>query len=393
MIRSILFNNATSVSAASASVVNPAGLAADRIGLFDADDMAAGTKSLSGALAAGVKRIIIAQGGGADGKPRLSPVINVADIVQTFKRVYAASAAQVSYVGYQGSGTATIVSGAHKAYTLRLTKNGERPESVQAFTYQAGAAPTPFVIADNLARQINAKAVRFAAAEVLADITTAQLVDTNGTPASVTLGVTKNSDRVVATVTSGTNLVAGFGTGSYLRIGHATDKTNAIYQVKSVEAGTATTKIITLTRPFVGATVTSGVAAGYQNTAAVAGDAAGLKLTFEPAGQGFHTSLDGDGFDDLVAVVSTTPTVGSGSGAQVVAMEQDWIGTLGIHQTHTFAQDIEAGANASLNYDLYEIQFKTGVTPNISRAASVASVVIAVEEGTSGVDLATVFGK
>ena len=372
----ILFNNANAIAAASASVVNPAQVPADRIAAFNPDDYGAGTVNLNGAAAAGVRRVQFVQGGATGEPPLISPIINLADVVQTAATAYVAPAAQVSVVGFTGSGTGNIGWDNSTDYNLKVVELFDTEQhSRKNYGYRSGAAATPTAIADGLMTQINAVSDSAVKATVLSDATTTAL-----------------DNAVTLTVVNGSNIVVGSGTnhgavaGSYLRIGHATTKTFPVYRITAVDGAN-----ITLSSPYQGASasaVAAGDAAAPANTVI-----AGLRLEGKEVGAPFMTALN-EGFDTTVTVTAVTaPASGTGSYAQVAEMEEIARSVYGdIYRLH-LRPDYAKYADPTHTYDLHSIRFGTPTTKNISLGRATIELYLAIEATASGINLATFFGK
>lgn len=392
MSRLVFFNNTATVDAAGTAYSTPKNVPDGQIAIMDA---IGNNLDLTGANATDEVRVVQ---GNADGPAVISPIFKKDDIIKLTTLVYRAPAAQITTVGYDGStGDITVTAGEdYRVKIVRLQdgeKTGSEPFPRISASYTAKTGDTPFTIANAIAKQFNANSRAKSNVDALSAETSAQLQDTNGTPANVTLAVTHGSSTVVGTVTSG-QAIAGLSVGDYIRIGHATDDSYGVYQVKSIGTASGTTQEVVLARPYSGATAT-GVAVGVLDGAPLAGDAAGIRITSQDTGVPFQTALS-SAFGDTSPVAAQDPDPGSGSYAQALEDEKNAQGSQGFLYRHTPFQGEkpEFFADSSLTYDIVVIRVADDITPNIVRdsAMELRLYFKAGELSSAAADLATFFG-
>lgn len=405
-MRFALFNNTATVDDASTSYANPNELPKGQIGIFDAED--GGNLDLTGANA--TDKMIIAQGVASGKSPVKSQILEKSKIKKVVTKTYQASAAQKTFVGFNGV-DGSIVNGAGE-YLLKLVNvtQGFEPFPVMSLSYTAVASKTPYEIAVELAKLAASNSRFFVKVDALAEEATSQLQDDDGTPANITLDVTNGYDVVKATVTAGADVNASVG--DYIRIGHASDDEYPLYKITAIEAngGAQTELSITLDRPYAGDTAT-GVAAGSTSTAPVAGDNAGLSLVgavptpdseqgisvqTEDEVVSFSTALSED-FGSTEVRADTAPSIGTGTYLQALEIEKNSQASEGFFYRATpfQAEKPEFFADSSLTYDQVTVLYETNTTPNIAKSNKYVEIVLFFKQGElagATADLATFFG-
>jgi hypothetical protein len=318
--------------------------------------------------------------------PRISPVIKAGAVKNVEFKSYTPTVQPVLIAGYQGSGVLTLnflaASGSTTVpYGIKIenlvTNVPPFPKAYAQFTLTAskGAAnQNPVYVADQLVKDLNSQLTimptidggQFGLVDVLSDITLATAPATGGT---VTVAYTNGSNVLTLT---GTTLAhaAGLVAGCWIRIGGSAT-TSPVYQIASVSAAGGTTTTVTLTRPFVGTTVTAG-AIGTVNVGASAAvlptssSLAGIKVTVTGnyftannyAASKPNTNVNIPLLDTLAGTpitVSQALVYGSGSANYVLNQEFQSLGNLGVENriwmplpNDTYATtNIGTGAEAS----------------------------------------------
>ena len=193
---------------------------------------------------------------------------------------YAAPVPSVYNVGFDGATTTyDMISGAVGTYGVNvknLTSGAPQFPTANGSTYFATAgAATSIAISQSIASQINTQIAtatlgewKFCTAEVLSNGVT-------GAPTSTPTATVTNGSTLVTLSATSVDIVAGV----WLRLGNATTKTYAVYQVASV-ASTA----VTLTMPYqnallaVGASVAS-LVTGFAANATIVAAVSGVRIT------------------------------------------------------------------------------------------------------------------
>lgn len=404
-MRHILFNNTNTVDNKGTTYSNPGDVPSEQIAIFDVrPDGNKENLDLTGNNA--TSRMQFVQGND-DGKPFISPIIDLDDVEKVQSEDYSAPVAQVTTVGYNGS-TGTIENG-EGTYLLKVidVTPGYQPYQVLQVEYKADSDDTEYDIARGLFEQAVENDQFNITFEVLVDEATTQLQDASGTPSNITLDVTNGSEVVIANVASGTDVDAS--AGDYLRIGHATDVNNPVYEIDSIESndGSETELEITLKEPYQGDDAT-GVAAGSTSTDPSDGDAAGVEITgatpHPDNDQGVHqgtinpssfrTALSED-FGDTEIHATETPEVGTGTYAQVKEIEKNSQGGQSFYYRATAfqAEKPEFFADRDTDYDLVKVLVRTNTTPNIAKSNKYVEYVFAYDTGANvGTQLETFFG-
>jgi hypothetical protein len=294
--------------------------------------------------------------------PRISPIIKAGAVKSIEFKSFTPTVQPILIAGYQGSGVLTLnflaASGSTTVpYGIKIenlvTNVPPFPKAYSQFTLTSarGAAnQNPVFVADQLVKDLNSQLTvmptidggQFALVDVLSDITLATAPATGGTP---TVAYTNGSN--VLTITSGSTLTnaAGLAAGCWIRIGGSA-ATNPVYQIASVVATTTLITTVTLTRPFVGTTVTAG-AIGTVNVGASAAvlptssSLAGIKVTVignyftanNYAASKPNTNVNIPLLDTLAGTpvsVSQALVYGSGSANYVLNQEMQALGNLGV---------------------------------------------------------------
>ena len=271
MAKSVLISNLTG-TVNYTSATSPNSLTAGEIGVYSIAESGAYTLITTTPSAAQLKLPILVAVGLGSGEFK-AVTIKPGQTSGYSQNAYTAPIPNVFVTGYDGT-TYDLVSGAAGTYGYKLQNltMGNPPfptySSTPYFTVPAQA--TSVAIAQAIVKDINTQVFNayndvmpenyFAFVEMLSSATSAQLV--TSAPANVTGTVTVGSTALTlsASTAGGTTALVA---GDYLRIGHATTKTLAVYKVVSV----STTAVI-LDSPYVnpslakGASI-SGVALGY----------------------------------------------------------------------------------------------------------------------------------
>jgi len=379
----------TKNAAHSGTPANPAEVNEGELRAFDLDGNLVADIT---AAAAGTKMYLV-QGVAAGETPIKSKIFAKEDIVGSIVgETYSAATKQVSFVGFQGSGSLSIEAINSNEYTLKIVDvtKGYEPFPRATVSYTSDASATPFEIAAGLAKQIPGMTKAAADADVLVDVTSSQLQDDDGTPASVTLEVVRGSNIAYATVTAGASVDAS--AGDYLRIGSATAKTSPVYKTTAIEAGSGAVTVlkVTLDRPWAGASAT-GVAAGALSAAPALADEAGIKLTGRSAAQSFRTALEGFGSTNLATSTYPGQSVGK-SGAEMQKLFLDHAGTLDYRNRVENIQEPASAVDLSANYDLYTVYLKNDNDRNVLRENETSVVFVGVKNGTGQSDDQAILG-
>ena len=333
-----------------------------------------------------------------NGNIRFSPLINGSNMTVTAK-AYSAASEQDTEIGFNGTSGSIDAQNSNR-YTVRVNfKNNTDLYSEQSdlhfFEYVSDASATQLEIVDYFA-QVMSKNEKFSGkttgkkrgsvkVERFSNATSSAIAN------SETLTVTNGSKVVVSSDTSHA-LIAG----DYVRIGHATTKTNPVYKVVSVSGAN-----ITLDQPFQGASAST-VAAGEF---AAGAEAAGIKITglaqewklglFKFDKITFDVTLDG--FGTTAAPATTAAAVGSGEGEQVAELEWFGTGSTGAPYRHGVVNntsEVTAYADSTATYGIIEIDFDIAA-PKYAVAGAGAGrgqLIIALKMATTNhADLETAF--
>lgn len=369
---------------------NPSVITDGDIALYNGNTSAV----LAAAYSGGVIPFFYAQGVPSGRNARLSPIIKAGAVKSITKKVYAATVQPILIAGYQGSGALTLnflaASGSTTVpYGMKIenlvTNVPPFPKAYSQFTLTAskGAAnQNPVYVADQLVKDLNSQLSimpvidggQFAIVDVLSDLTLATAPATGGTP---TVAYTNGSN--VLTITSGSALTnaAGLASGCWIRIGSSAT-TSPVYQILSVVATTTLITTVTLTRPFVGTTVTGG-AIGTVNVGASAAvlptssSLAGIKVTVTGnyfTGNNYaaskpNTNVNIPLLDTLAGtpiVVSQALVYGSGSANYVLNQEMQVLGNLGVENRIWLPLPNDTFAVAGVNYDCYSISYENAIS-------------------------------
>lgn len=360
MAKHVLINKQTAAVSATqvlANVANPSLLADGQLAFYNANTNAAFIDTAT----PGVIPFYVAMGVPSGRNPRISPIIKAGAVKNVEFKSFTPTVQPVLIAGYQGSGVLTLnflaASGSTTVpYGIKIenlvTNVPPFPKAYSQFTLTSarGAAnQNPVFVADQLVKDLNSQLTvmptidggQFALVDVLSDITLATAPASGGTP---TVAYTNGSN--VLTIT-GTTLAhaAGLVAGCWIRIGGSAT-TFPIYQIASVSAAGGTTTTVTLTRPFVGTTVTGG-AIGTVNVGASAAvlptssSLAGIKVAVignyftanNYAASKPNTNVNIPLLDTLAGTpitVSQALVYGSGSANYVLNQEMQVLGNLGV---------------------------------------------------------------
>jgi hypothetical protein len=287
MAKSVLISNLTG-TVNYTSAVSPNALTAGQIGVYSIAESGAYTLITTTPSAAQLKLPILVAVGLGSGEFK-AVTVKPGQKIAYAQTNYVAPIPHVAIAGFDGT-TYDLVSGAAGTYGYKLQNLtlGNPPFPTYSSTpyFAVANQATSTAIAQAIVKDINAQVLNsvnevmpeqfFAFVEMLSNANSVQLV--TSAPANVTGTFTVGSTSVTlsgSTVGGSTPLVAG----DYLRVGHATTKTLAVYKVASV-SGTS----VVLETPYVnpslalGASV-SGVALGYIAAATIVSTAAGIRAT------------------------------------------------------------------------------------------------------------------
>jgi len=220
----------------------------------------------------------------------------ISHVIQPRKKVgyvtqdFAAANPNIFVTGFDGT-SFDLLNGAAGQYQFKVQNltEGNFPFPTYSSTpfFAVASQATSAAIAQAIVKDVNSQAIIastlvmpsqfFAFSEMLSDSSSVQLV--TSAPANVT-GTVINGSNVVtlsASTAGGTTVVAP---GTWLRIGHATTKTAAVYKVAAVQSNTT----VFLETPYVNANVALGtsissVALGFATNANIVAAAAGIRTT------------------------------------------------------------------------------------------------------------------
>lgn len=286
MLKTVFFGNASAYSAKA----TPDLLAAGEIGIYSIAETGAFTLITTTCSAAQKQLpIMIAQGGVTGGNFK-NVIIYPNGVVKaaTTAVPYIAAVPNVDIVGYAGSGSDNIQASVAGSYNLTVTNTTKGtiplPFNLASTYYQTAAAATPFQVAYDWAKLVNAKTLdtrlqpynRFVFADVLTNQASAQLV--TSAPANITGTLINGSTTLTlsGSTAGGTTVLAA---GDYIRIGHATTTTLPVYKVAAMVSAT----VVTLDAPYVNPSLAIGtsiatVALGKLTAVPDASDLGGVRL-------------------------------------------------------------------------------------------------------------------
>ncbi len=287
MAKSVLISNLTGTVNYTAAT-SPNSLAVGEIGVYSIAESGAYTLITTTPSAAQLKLPILVAVGLGSGEFK-AVTIKPGQTNGYSQNAYTAPVPNVFVTGFDGT-TYDLESGAAGTYGYKLQNltMGNPPFPTYSSTpyFAVASQATSTAIAQAIVKDVNAQVFNayndvmpenyFAFVEMLSNATSTQLV--TSAPANITGTFTVGSTTVTlsgSTAGGSTVLVAG----DYLRVGHATTKTLAVYKVVSVD-GTA----VVLDTPYVnpslakGASVAS-VALGRIPAADIATTEAGIRAT------------------------------------------------------------------------------------------------------------------
>jgi len=391
MSKTVLFGNA----AAYTSAANPALLASGEIGVYSIAADGAFTLITTTCSAAQKQLPIMVAQGGVTGGNFKNVIIYPNGVVKapTAATSYVAPVPNVFVVGYAGSGSDDIQAEVAGTYNLTVTNTTKgtipMPFNLASTYYQTAAAATSFNVAYDWAKLVNAKTLnaslfpfnRFVMAEVLTNQSSTQLA--TSAPANITGTFVNGSTAVTLSGAPASALTAG----QYLRVGHATTTTLAVYKIATVVSTTA----LILDAPYVnpsvaiGASVSS-VALGLLDATPDASDLAGVRLT------AFGNWFDGTTFKELQpntsiaagvsgnalgtvvvhngttarsylaaagTITSGVYSMGYGVGYQAQKQELEAQGFQGNMNRSWLPYPVQLFASATSNYDGYAVTYKS----------------------------------
>ena len=367
------------------------------IGIFAPDG-----RRMTEALAATEKQFVIAQARGAAGEPKVlvSEVIDKSKIKTIKKKVYAAAAQQVDYIGYNGT-SGSIEVNANELYYIQLyleeyITSSHDGRYIKHGQFNSNSSSTELSIANGLVASL----VNNFSREPKQLIKFERVCNNAGAANTITAGadatyytfvngskIVYGSDITGLAVTGTDEINATVVAGDYLRAGTAV--TSPVYKIVSVITGTGsdtagTPMALELDIPYQGVTVSLGITAGTEYiTAALAAAASwGLKLTgvaqpwslekkFDKVVR-FNTNLSDDAFGATVVTKSVGASEGSGTFKQVAELEvfcqRNDNDHYRIGQPNLF--DPRQDASSSGTYDLLQIIYtqdeNVGFVDNVS---------------------------
>lgn len=295
---------------------------------------------------------------------------------------YSAPVEQVSYIGYVGSGTESITVANNTDYLVRVLLKGITAQYGDKLMYKFGAyrsaaSATQREIALGIASNLTTnfkreklqngdQLIKF---EVLSSGTS---IATSGGTISVV-----NGDTTINMLSTGAD--GGYydadgamiAIGDYIRLGHATATTTPVYKVINVTGGGAATAVVTLDRPFEGATnatlaaASAGVMSAANAAAALYWGIActGIDRSKFKAGvfnyEKVRFELQLQEFGSTIVTNSTTPSEGIGYYKEIQELEWFFKGNrfhsglrLGTPPP-TFTSDV----STTTNYALFVIEY------------------------------------
>lgn len=312
------------------------------IGLFDASTNALITP---GSDLSEVPLVYLAQGVAAGSMPIKTAAFSGKNVTSWLGKAYVAPARMKATIGFAGSGSFTLPVANSAAHTLKVRdlSSGQEPFPINSKTVEGDASATPYEIAALLAKQHNADKQKFTVTTVLTDVAATAI---SGSETVTTI----NGSRTVTS--SGTS--HGVTAGSFIRIG-GTAKTLPVWEVASVSGA-----VITLKYPYWNAAQAAG-----QSTSAVACS----KLDSAPASSASGLVVEAMSTNTVVAVACGDSLAGAtvtytdfnpgfGTGAQVRAMEDRYLGEQGYHNRVWLPQTPDLRASATGTYNVYNLKFE-----------------------------------
>jgi hypothetical protein len=394
MSKTVLFGNASAYSAKA----SPDLLAAGEIGVYSIAETGAFTLITTTCSAAQKQLpIMIAQGGVTGGNFK-NVIIYPNGVVKaaTTAVPYIAAVPNIDVVGYAGSGSDTIQASVAGSYNLTVTNTTKGttplPFNLASTYYQTAAAATPFQVAYDWAKLVNAKTLdtrlqpynRFVFADVLTNQASAQLV--TSAPANITGTLVNGSTTLTlsASTAGGTTVLAA---GDYIRIGHATTTTLPVYKVAAMVSAT----VVTLDAPYVNPSLAIGasiatVALGKLTAVPDASDLAGVRCVsfgnwfngtafkeLQPNGS-IATGVSGNALGTVMvhngvnaqsylnasgAITTGVFNLGYGIGYQAQKQEFEFQGYQGNMNRSWLPYGTQYFASASSVYDGYSVTYKS----------------------------------
>lgn len=307
---------------------------------------------------------------------RVTPLIKPKSVISITKRVHNARTSQVSTIGFNGSaGALLVVNNSNYGVKFINLTQGYEPFPRVASWYKTDSNATQMEIASNWYLNLLSNPDFFNSyfINLMVNKTSTAI------SASATLNVTNGSKIVIASDAGHDVRV-----GDYLRIGHATAVTAAVYQVDAVNGTT-----ILLKNEFAGTTAST-VAAGVVSS--ITNEAAGIRVTAKNNVDAFQVALDGEAYGSNY-YLTTAFVAPSGTTAQVRNLEQLMASYSGQIQKMILPQTFTSYVPDNTTYILYNFTVKaefnsgnavTGIsssdTYNVSLAIRSLRTVTALEE-------------
>jgi len=401
--QSLLVGKAGDVTTA-ATTINA--LADGEIGIFTP----AGVK-LTEAAATTSTRFILAVGRGTGVAPLQTPVIDPTKVTRKGKKVTAAAAEQVDYIGYNGtSGSIEVANSTVYRASINLNQSITSNHGglyIKDMVYKSDASATQEEIAQGLVKSAIANFSREADQVIKFE----RVVDHAGAANTITAGTdathytfTKGSKYVVGTNSAGLPMLgsdevnATVVAGDYIRVGTAV--TSPVYKIVTVTSGTGATPAGTpmtleLDVPFQGSTTSADITAAteFVTAAQAAAGTWGLKLTgvAQPFSKGklkykkvrWTTSLSTDGFGATAITKSATASEGIGTYEQIAELEWFVSGNNGeifrMGEPNIYAQ---TSLVANTGYDLIDVEFEDGRKDSLGYVNTPKRVTLAVPSTT-----------
>ena len=409
MSQHVLVNKGTAAPGAGQVLVNaasPASLTDGQLAIFNAETNAAILDNTANPTV-GLIPFYVGMGVPAGRNPRISPVIKTGSVKKIDFKSYTAPVQPVYFVGYQGVGNNTLgfvtASGtATTSYGIKIenlvTLAPPFPKAYSQYTLRASVGTVnlnPVYVADQLAKDLNQQLSvmpsidggQFALVDVVSDLVLGTSPAGAGTVTGYT--VTNNSATVtISGTTMGTTAATGLYNGCWVRIGtNATANLNPVYQVASFTYS-ATSIVLTLTRPFVGTSGTFTTATGVL----VAANATTGLLPTSSSLSGLRISVTGSYFtsnayaagklntminipllDTLAGTpinVGTAMVYGSGTVSEVLKKEMQALGNLGVenriwmplpNDTYAASNVATGGGSFGNGYSIFTLYYGNSV--------------------------------
>jgi len=385
--QSLLVGKAGDVTTA-ATTINA--LADGEIGIFTP----AGVK-LTEAAATTSTRFILAVGRGTGVAPLQTPVIDPTKVTRKGKKVTAAAAEQVDYIGYNGtSGSIEVANSTVYRASINLNQSITSNHGglyIKDMVYKSDASATQEEIAQGLVKSAIANFSREADQVIKFE----RVVDHAGTEAlgaADTIVATKGSKYVTITESGGV-LPYLFVVGDYIRFGTAV--TSPVYKITATTVTVADGGVLTLdTEVQANFAPTAGIGTcEYITAAQAAAGTWGLKLTgvAQPFSKGklkykkvrWTTSLSTDGFGATAITKSATASEGIGTYEQIAELEWFVSGNNGeifrMGEPNIYAQ---TSLVANTGYDLIDVEFEDGRKDSLGYVNTPKRVTLAVPSTT-----------